>query len=312
MPGRGRPIILGTRGSSLALVQTEEVLQGLRGLYPEREFRAKVIKSMGDLAAEAPLATLGKGVFTRELEAALLSGEVDGAVHSLKDLPGVLPEGLVLAAFPPRADARDVLVSKSGQSLATLPAGSCVGTSSPRRAALVKALRPDLETRPIRGNVDTRVRKVLAGQYDALVLAAAGLIRLGRQESITEYLVPELFVPAVGQGCLAVETREDEELVRMLQPLDHEPTRLAVTAERSFLKALGGGCQVPFGAWGTVRDGAITLWGVIAAPDGRRVYRDHVKSPAREVAQAEEAGRLLVQQLLDAGAGELIGAEAKS
>ncbi|MSQ12670.1 MAG: hydroxymethylbilane synthase [Dehalococcoidia bacterium] len=303
-----RTFTLGTRGSRLALVQTEEVLRELRRHHPGREFQVKVIKTRGDVDTVTPLLTLGRGVFSSEIERELQDRRIDLAVHSLKDLPGTLPSGLTIAALPERADPRDVLVSRSGAVLAKLASGALVGTSSPRRTALVMEVRPDLCTEPVRGNVDTRVRKVMAGEYDALVLAAAGLLRLGQADVVTEYLDPERFIPAIGQGTLAVEIREDDaELVDLLRSLDHGPTRMATTAERSFLRHVGGGCKAPVAAYATAHGGAVRLRGLVASPDGARVYRRVLEAP---VAEAETVGVRLVQALEAAGAKDLLARES--
>jgi len=303
-----RPLVLGTRGSRLALVQTEEVLRLLRHHHPDREFQVKVISTRGDADRVTPLPVLGRGVFSSEIERELLDRRIDLAVHSLKDLPGTLPQGLTLAAFPERADARDVLVSRSGAALAKLPSGAVVGTSSPRRAALVREARPDLRTESVRGNVDTRVRKVLAGQYDAVVLAAAGLVRLNDTEVITEYLDPERFIPAVGQGTMAVEARDDDaETIDLVRAVDHASTRATSEAERSFLRHVGGGCKVPVAAYATVNGGTLRLRGLVASPDGKRVYRRTLEAPQE---QAEAAGRRLVEVLEKAGAKDLLARES--
>lgn len=302
-----RPLILGTRGSRLALVQTEEVLRALRLHHPGREFQVQVISTRGDEDRVTPLPVLGRGVFSREIERELLDRRIDLAVHSLKDLPGTLPPGLTLAAFPERADARDVLVSRSGATLVKLPPGAVVGTSSPRRAALVRDARPDVRAESVRGNVDTRVRKVLEGQYDAVILAAAGLVRLGDTGVITEYLDPERFIPAVGQGTMAVEVREDDaETIALAKAVDHRLTRVATEAERSFLRHVGGGCKVPVGAYATVHGGVLRLRGLVASPDGKRVYRRTLDAP---LAEAEAVGRRLVEQLEAAGARDLLARE---
>lgn len=303
-----RTFTLGTRGSRLALVQTEEVLRELRRHHPGREFQVKVIKTRGDLDTVTPLPTLGRGVFSSEIERELPNHRIDLAVHSLKDLPGTLPSGLTIAALPERADPCDVLVSRSGAVLAKLAPGALVGTSSPRRTALVREARPDLRVEPVRGNVDTRVRKVMAGQYDALVLAAAGLLRLGQADVVTEHLDPEWFIPAIGQGTMAVEVREDDaELIDLLRSLDHGPTRVATTAERSFLRHVGGGCKVPVAAYATVRGGTVRLRGLVASPDGARVYRRTLEA---RVAEAEAAGVRLVEALEAAGAKDLLARES--
>ncbi|MSQ12333.1 MAG: hydroxymethylbilane synthase [Dehalococcoidia bacterium] len=300
----GRAVVLGTRGSPLALAQTEEVLQLLRNAHPDRAFRTRVIKTTGDVAAQVPLDTIGRGAFSSELEQALLAREIDVAVHSLKDLPGQLFDGLAIAATPERADPRDVLVSRDDLTLERLPPGALVGTSSPRRAALVREARPDLRTDPVRGNVDTRLRKLVAGQYSALILAAAGLSRLGLLERVTEFLDPERFVPAIGQGILGVEARDDDpEVLGLLRPLDHESTRVAAEAERGFLQRVGGGCKVPVAAYATIHGNVVRIRGLVASPDGTRVYRRVLDAPAR---QAGEVGARLWQALESAGASDLL------
>ncbi|MBI4233140.1 MAG: hydroxymethylbilane synthase [Chloroflexi bacterium] len=307
-----RPVVVGTRGSALALIQTEEVLAQLRALFPERSFTVRVVRTGGDVAPQESLASLGLGVFTRELEAALLSGEIDLAVHSLKDLSTEQPPGLTLASVPRRTDPRDVLVSSAGATLRELPPGARVGTSSPRRAALLRAMRPDLKVSPVRGNVDTRVRKALGGEYEAVVLAAAGLTRLGLQERATEHFDPYSFVPAVGQGALAVEARAgDEEILSLVRPLDHPGTLAAVTAERAFLRAMGGGCRVPMAAYGEVveeggRAPRLALHGLLITEDGRHVFRARTVAPARD---PEAAGLALAQQILGMGAQETLQKE---
>ncbi|MSP78206.1 MAG: hydroxymethylbilane synthase [Dehalococcoidia bacterium] len=299
-----RALVIGTRGSKLALIQTGIVVSALRLLDPTREFHIKTIKTKGDVVTQAPLEELGRGAFSREIENALLAHDVDLAVHSLKDLPGQLPAGLVLAAVPERADARDVIVSKDGRSLGQLQAGAVIGTSSPRRTALVKELRPDVDTQNIRGNVDTRVRKLLASEYDAVVLAAAGLIRLGLERHITEFLDPDTLVPAISQGVLGVEARVDDvETLALLKLLDHEPTCIATQAERAFLRAAGAGCKTPIAAYATVQGSTVRVRGLVASTDGKRVYRQLVTA---SVEQAGAAGERLLQMLRAAGADDLL------
>lgn len=295
-------LTIGSRGSRLALWQARWVQSRLNGLgYATR---LETIRTTGDKITDVPLAKVGtKGLFTKEIEEALLAGGVDLAVHSLKDMPTELPPGLALAAVPEREDPRDVLV---GCKLAELPAGARVGTSSLRRTAQLLALRPDLTVEPVRGNLDTRLRKVDQGQYHAIVLAAAGLRRMGWQDRISEVLPPEIICPAVGQGALALETRDDggpgrEACIR----LDHEPTRIAVTAERAVLRALGGGCQVPIGAHAVVSGGRFHLRAVVISPDGRTLVGRAVEGPA---AEAEAAGKALAEELLAAGAREILAA----
>ena len=303
-----RAFALGTRGSKLALVQTDIVLRALRRQHPDRTFSVKTIKTKGDQQSQTPLEVLGRGVFSREIEQALLAKEIDIAVHSLKDLPGELPKGLTLGVVPEREDPRDVLLSKDGSSIGQLHAGAIVGTSSPRRTALIKELRPDVDAQNIRGNVDTRVRKLQDSEYDAVVLAAAGLERLGLTSHVTEYLDPDTFVPAVSQGVLGVECRQDDAgVIALLKPMEHGPTRIATMAERAFLQAIGGGCKVPVAAYATVQGDTVRVRGLIASPDGSRVYRQVLTAPS---AKAEAAGRELVQQLRAAGAADLLNQEA--
>jgi hydroxymethylbilane synthase len=254
---------------------------------------------------EARLAAVGgKGLFVREIEEALLRGEADVAVHSLKDLPAERPAGLCLAAFPERADARDVLVSRQPARFDDLPAGTVLGTSSPRRRALALALRPDLTVEPIRGNVDTRLRKLDEGQFDAIVLAAAGLRRLGIAPRHAETLAPDAFVPAVGQGILGVEARADDaRTLAALRTLDHEPTRICALAERAFLGRLGASCVTPMAAHARLLDGRLVLDGVVASEDGRTVLRERVEgSPERPAA----LGNRLADALLARGAASVV------
>ena len=250
-----------------------------------------------------PLAKVGtKGLFTKEIEEALLEKRADLAVHSLKDLPADLPEGLVLAAIPPREDPRDALV---GKPLAELPPGAKVGTSSLRRAAQLRRMRPDLLVESVRGNLDTRLRKLDEGQYDAIVLAAAGLNRMGWAARIREIFDAEVMCCAVGQGALAIETRAEGAGREACAPLDDAPTRTAVTAERAMLSALGGGCQVPIGAYASIRSGRLRLLGVAISPDGRDTVRAETEGPAEDAARL---GTALGAELLDRGARRILEA----
>jgi hydroxymethylbilane synthase len=294
-----RAIIIGTRGSALAQAQTEQILGQLRKLHPHIEFLTQVIKTTGDQGQ-----TLTMGAFVKELEEALQRGEIDLAVHSLKDMPTELPGGLIIAAVSKRADPRDVLLSRDKLPLAKLPRGARVGTSSPRRIAQLLALRSDLVILPLQGNVDTRLKKLAAGEADALVLAAAGLERLGLLDRVTEFLSLEQFLPAAGQGALAIEARaEDLSVLNLLKSLEHPETRAAITAERTFLQALGGGCRVPIAAYGCITEGQLVLDGLVASPDGQRLLRDRLAGPP-EV--AETVGRELAERLLAAGAAQLL------
>jgi len=279
------------------------VLEGLRALYPRREFSIRKIETRGDRLRDVPLSRIGgKGVFVKEVQEALLGGEVDIAVHSFKDLPTEPNPGLTLACITRRLDPRDALVSREGLSLDRLPPGARVGTSSPRRSAQLKAFRPDLALVEMRGNLDTRLRKVASGMVETAVVAAAGLLRLGWGDRISQFIPPEICLPSVGQGALAVEMREgDEELAEMLAGLDHPPTRLAITAERAFLEALGGGCHYPIAALGEMAGQRLLLQGLVASPTGERVLRDRAEGE-----DPEATGRALARKLLTQGAGEIL------
>jgi len=291
-------LVVASRGSQLALWQAHWVQHKLADLGCQS--RIEIIKTTGDKITEVPLAQVGtKGLFTKEIEEALLDGRADLAVHSLKDLPTELPAGLILAATPAREDPRDAIV---GMRLADLPRGAKVGTSSLRRAAQLRKLRPGLRIEPVRGNLDTRLRKLDQGHYDAIVLAAAGLKRLGWESRIAEVLSPDIVCPAVGQGALAIETAGSPGSLICAQ-LDHTPTRQAVTAERALLGALGGGCQVPIGAYATVADGRLRLQGVVVSPDGAELVRDQAEGLA---ADAERIGRELGEALLAAGGDRIL------
>lgn len=289
------PLRLGTRGSALARTQANLVAETLRRLHLDLTVDIVVIATGGDRGHRGPAAADAesvKGLFTKEIEEALLRGDVDLAVHSLKDLPVEETPGLRVAATPERADPRDVLVSRQGRRLRDLTAGARVGTGSARRELLLREVRPDLSIVPARGNVDTRLRKLAAGEVDALVLAAAGLIRLGREDVITEWLPPEVFVPAPGQGALAVQVRADDGAVASLaSALDHLQTRLATQAERRFAAGVGGGCRLPVGAHAVVRDGRLALTGMVVG-DGDRPVRVTVEgSPGEWERLADEAAR---------------------
>ena len=294
-------LVIASRGSQLALWQANWVKGQLAALG--HESRIEIIKTTGDKITDVPLAKVGtKGLFTKEIEEALLDGRADLAVHSLKDLPTELPAGLVLAAVPPREDPRDAIV---GRRLADLPAGAKVGTSSLRRSAQLKKLRPDLVIESVRGNLDTRLRKLDEGQYDAIVLAAAGLRRLGWGDRIAETLGSDVMCSAVGQGALAIETRESGAGYDAVRALDDPATHSAVLAERGVLGSLGGGCQVPIGAHARISDGRLFLLGVVAAPDGSELIRAEADGP---VVDAEPLGRALGALLLERGAKRILEA----
>jgi hydroxymethylbilane synthase len=295
-------ILIGSRASTLALVQAESVAAALRLRFPDRSFQIVHIRTEGDRVQSRSLVEIGgKGVFVKEIEEALTRREIDLAVHSCKDLPTEQPAGLGIAAFPARADPRDVLVTRHGCRLAELSAGARVGTGSLRRAAQLRKLRPDLVLADIRGNVDTRLRKLDEGQYDAIVLAAAGLSRLGLGTRVSECFAPQVLLPAPGQGALALETRADDtEVWDLAGALDDPDTRQAVCAERAFLRGLGGGCDVPIGAhaW---RDGdALILRGMLAASEGMSPFYAEARVPAGGPAtHAERLGEMLARTVLE-------------
>ena len=297
-----RPLVIGSRGSKLALWQAEQARERLKLLSPGIEINIEIIKTTGDVKND-PLSVIGgKGVFTKELEDALLDGRIDMAVHSLKDLPTIIPDGLSISAICEREDPRDALVLRAGLkgSLATLPEGAVVGTSSQRRLAQLKALRRDVTVRDLRGNVDTRIRKLDEGQYDAVILAAAGLLRLGLDDRISAKIPITEMLPAVGQGAIAIETRSDDEFtVRTTSKLDHHETRVACLAERAFLRGLGGGCQLPIAAHATIDGDALSLHGLVAKPDGSEIWRDSLSG---NLENAEQLGSTLATKLLERGA----------
>jgi len=308
-------LVIGSRGSKLALVQAEMVKAQLGLLNPSLDIRIEIIKTSGDVKTD-PLSVIGgKGVFTKELEDALVDDRIDIAVHSLKDLPTIVPQQLVIAAMCKREDPRDALVlGRRGQtsaagkpSVASLPKGATIGTSSPRRLAQLKHQRGDLVFKDLRGNVDTRLRKLDEGQYDALLLACAGLRRLGLDDRISAPLATNEMLPAVGQGALAIEARAgDEDTIAVVSRLEHKFTRLACAAERSFLLSLGGGCMLPIAAHAVVRDQRLRLNGLVADTAGKQIVRDQISGSLDE---AEQLGRRLAEKLLTNGARDLLAAE---
>jgi len=302
-------LVIGSRGSKLALAQAEWASATLLLSHPALDIHIEIIKTTGDVKTD-PLSEIGgKGVFTKELEDALLDRRIDLAVHSLKDLPTVVPEGLSLAAISEREDPRDALVLPKGSelrcdSLADLPTGAVVGTSSPRRLAQAKSLRPDFEVKELRGNVDTRLRKLDEGQYDAIILASAGLRRLGLAGRITAPIATDQMIPAVGQGAIGIETRAgDMQAMELAQLLNHELTQLACIAERALLRALGGGCQLPIAAHAVVLDPELSLMGLVASRNGSQIVREAVSGPCE---QPELLGATLANRLLERGAMEVL------
>jgi hydroxymethylbilane synthase len=305
-----KTVVIGTRTSKLALWQTNHVKQQLENHWPDLECRLEPFVTQGDKTLDKPLPQIGgKGLFTAELESALRDGRIDLAVHSLKDLPIEDAPGLTLGAIGSRADVRDVLIAQNGWTLATLPQGAVVGTSSLRRQAQLLAHRPDLEVRSIRGNVDTRIGKVLDGAYDAAVLAGAGVTRLEMDACISEWLSLELMLPAPGQGALAVQCRADDAAtLEWLTVIDDEMTRACVTAERAFLGGLGGGCSLPVGAYAQFVDDEIHLAGLVAETSGKMVIRvvgnSHLAGSRRKLPQ--QLGADLAQEALAEGAEALL------
>jgi hydroxymethylbilane synthase len=299
---------IGTRGSALALWQAHHVRDLLRQAWPTLTVFIEVMRTQGDITLDSPLPQIGgKGVFTAELESALRRGAIDLAVHSLKDLPTDESEGLIIGAIPKRGNPHDALISRAGHTLDTLPKGAAVGTSSRRRAAQLLVRRPDLRLLDIRGNVDTRMRKAMlaAGPYDAIVLALTGLERLGRADEISQELSLDEMLPAPGQGALAVQCRDEVASRPLLAPLIHRPTRLAVTAERAFLAALGGGCAVPVAAYAEVRNRRLVVRGRVTAPDGSRQV-DVSLEGAASAKGAAILGQRLAEMALAQHADELL------
>jgi len=306
------PVRIGTRGSALALWQADHVAGRLTAVFPGLEARRVVVKTAGDRILDAPLSKIGdKGLFTKELESALRDGAIDAAVHSLKDLPTAVPAGLALGAVLEREDPRDVWISPSGRTLADLPKGARVGTSSLRRRSQILSRRPDLLVVDLRGNVPTRIEKAENGLYDAVVLARAGVLRLGLESKITEVLGLETVLPAVGQGAIAIEIREDDRPMHaMASALDHRPTRLATAAERGLLERLEGGCQVPIGAHATLEGRRLTLRALVSDLGGTTVIRgsdeEEIPDGAQGIERAAELGRRLAERLLDRGAAPIL------
>ena len=299
-------LVLGTRASKLALQQSEWFQAQVQAVAPDITVTLTRIQTSGDKIVDVPLAKIGgKGLFVKEIEEALLSGEIDFAVHSMKDVPTQLPDGLEILCVPPREDSRDALISRTGCRFQELPVGARVGSSSLRRQSQFLHARPDLRIEMLRGNLDTRLKKLKDGQFDAIILAAAGLRRLGWTEEITEYLDPQLCLPAIGQGALGIEGRSNDQFVRsILSRLTHPPTQVAVAAERALLHRLEGGCQVPIAAYATLTNDQLHLEGLVASVDGKTVIRDAVQG-AR--AEAQVLGTRLAERLLARGADKILG-----
>lgn len=294
-----RKIIVGSRRSKLALTQTNWVIDQLKKIDPDFEFEVKEIVTKGDKILDVTLSKVGgKGLFVKEIEQAMIDEEIDMAIHSMKDMPAVLPEGLVIGCIPVREDHRDALISNGHISLDELKPGSVVGTSSLRRSAQILARRPDLEIKWIRGNIDTRLAKLETEGYDAIILAAAGLSRMGwTSDVVTEFLDPDICLPAVGQGALSIECREsDEELLTLLKKFTCAKTNQTVRAERAFLQKMEGGCQVPVAGYAYIDENdEIVLTALVASPDGKTIYKEMVKGSEPEKVGLEAAEKLIQQ-----------------
>lgn len=303
-----RTIIVGTRQSQLALTQTGHVIRALEQICAEQDllynFEIKKIVTKGDKILDVTLSKVGgKGLFVKEIEQAMLDGEIDLAVHSMKDMPAELPEGLIIGAIPKREDPRDALISRNGLELSQLPQGAKIGTSSLRRSSQLAANRPDFVLEPLRGNIDSRLRKLEDEGFDAIILAAAGLLRMGWEDRITSYLPPEICLPAVGQGALGIECRESDEDVKQLLSLYNDPdTAVTVTAERRFLNVLGGSCQVPIGAFAQLNPGSdkeapaeMVLTGLVGSPDGKVILKQSMAGNDPLLLGEALAGKLIAK-----------------
>ena len=300
-----KTIRIGTRASALALWQAEWVKAELEKKYPGTAVSLTKIKTTGDKILDVPLAMVGgKGLFVKEIEEAMLRREIDIAVHSMKDVPTFFPDGLHLAAITKREDPRDALLSRDKIPFSDLPKKANIGTSSLRRQAQLMHIRPDFTIQQLRGNVDTRLRKLREGQYDAIILAAAGVKRLGLAGNVTEYLSPEISLPAIGQGALGIECRmDDKEINGMIAFFNHPESRTCVTGERALLRKLEGGCQVPIACYGRVTDGKLGLTGLVGSVDGTEIIKDSIEGPQ---AEAESLGVTLAEKLLQQGADVIL------
>ena len=296
---------IGTRASKLALWQANWVETQLNKFFPDAETQIVKITTKGDQILDRPLALVGgKGLFVKEIEKALLDKEIDIAVHSMKDMPGELPEGLIIGAIPERENPFDVVVSRQNIKIADLPLKAKIGTSSLRRASQLKNFRPDLEISSIRGNLETRIKKLNAGEFDAIILAAAGIKRLGMEELITEYLTEEIMTPAVGQGALCIETRKDDpDIEPVMVKLNHQKTAICVTGERAFLNELEGSCHIPVGCFAKFVDDDIMLTGIVASIDGTEIIKHTLNSEPDTI---EQKGIELAKILLKNGAKEIL------
>ncbi len=302
-----KTICIGTRGSKLALWQANFIKSEIKRLFPDINVELKIIKTTGDKITDRPLAMVGgKGLFVKEIENDLLNNKIDIAVHSMKDMPGLLPEGLVIGAIPERENPFDVLIAKNYCLLADYKKDCIIGTSSLRRASQIKHLKPDVIIKSIRGNLDTRIKKLKSGEYDAIVLAAAGLKRLGQADEITEYLDEDVMLPAVGQGALCIETRHnDDDIAPIMEKLDHYDTRICVTGERAFLKQIEGSCHIPVACFAKIADKKIILTALVASEDGKELIKEQIISPVDKV---ENSGRILADKILEKGGRKILEA----
>ncbi|MCD6261704.1 MAG: hydroxymethylbilane synthase [Deltaproteobacteria bacterium] len=296
---------IGTRASRLALAQAAWVKDKIEACHPDLKVELVKIKTTGDRILNSPLSKIGgKGLFVKEIEEALIKGSIDLAVHSMKDVPAELPEDLCLSCFPKRETPQDAFISVKSKAMDKLPLGARIGTSSLRRSAQVLAFRPDLNIVPLRGNVDTRLKKLESGEADAIILASAGLLRLGLADRITDYVPTEHMLPAVGQGALGLEIRKiDKRTAELLAFINHKDTELSVRAERAVLRELGGGCQVPIAAYAQIRGEDINLDALVASVDGRRIIKDKIVGKTED---PEGAGVRLARRLLDSGAKQIL------
>jgi len=300
-----KKIRIGTRGSQLALWQANFIKSKIQNLFPGLDVVLNIIKTTGDRITDRPLALVGgKGLFVKEIENALLNNDIDLAVHSMKDMPGELPHGLVVGAIPQRANPFDVLIAKDNSLLSDYKKNAKIGTSSLRRASQIKYIRPDLTIESIRGNLDTRIKKLKAGDYDAIVLAAAGLHRLGQENEITEYLDETTMIPAVGQGALCIETRLNDSITApIMEKLDHPDTRVCVNGERAFLKQIEGSCHIPVACFGKIVDNKVVMTAVVASEDGKNLVKEQLVSTMDRV---ESSGRALARQVLEKGGQKIL------
>tara|TARA_B100001123_G_scaffold86274_2_gene99088 strand:- start:877 stop:1791 length:915 start_codon:yes stop_codon:yes gene_type:complete len=297
-------LVIGTRGSKLSLVQTNYVVQILRQANPKIDIKIATISTSPDIRYQAPLGSFQRGMFVKELELALLDGRADIAVHSLKDLPTQMPHGLTIGAISEREDPRDVLISPNRAHLSDLPVAAVIGTSSSRRASQLRFLRRDLTIKPIRGNVDSRIQKMRDGQFDAIVVAAAGVSRLNRNDEVSQYFRTTELIPPPGQGALAIETRSSDVWIQdLLKSVNHEPSEKAVTAERSFLAHLGGGCSVPVAAYAEIRANDLKISGLICNENGDQRFSEEIIG---SLTDPQALGIKLAKDLLDMGANAIV------